>query len=95
MSKKRKNKATQQAATPQDTTPIVDATKVRIANGAGRKAIVVDYIDGETFNELFARTGVKPEENQIVTYGKKQVRDFKGLVEPGTTITIANQPNNG
>lgn len=96
MSRKRKKKNNAvQTNVSQDTMPVVDATKVRIANGAGRKPIIVDYIEGETFNDLFARTGVKPSSDQIVTYGKKQVKDFKDLVEPGTTITIANQPNNG
>ncbi len=75
--------------------PVVDATKVRIANGAGRKPIVVDYVQGETFEQLFKRTGVNPSEKQIVTYGKKTVGDFTELVEPGITITIANKPRNG
>ena len=96
MSRKRKNKNnTAQTTVSQNTMPVVDATKVRIANGAGRKPVIVDYIEGETYNDLFARAGVKPGDNQIVTYGKKRVRDFRDLVEPGTTVTIANQPNNG
>lgn len=91
---KRKSSKTQSADTKQND-PVMNSTKVRIANGAGRKPIIVDYIDGENFNQLFKRTGVRPREDQIVTYGKRLVRDFKNPVEPGTTITIANQPNNG
>lgn len=82
-------------STTQNTTETMDNTKVRIANGAGRKPIIVDYIQGETFEGLFARTGVRPHVGQIVTNGKKHVRDFHDLVEPGTTIVIANRPNNG
>lgn len=90
----RKRKKNEQTAAAK-VTPVVDATKIRIANGAGRKPIVVDYVQGETFEQLFKRTGVKPSEKQIVTYGKKTVGDFTELVEPGITITIANKPHNG
>lgn len=94
MSKKRNNSNAAQETVAQPL-PMMDGSKVRIANGAGRKPIIVDYIEGETFKRLFARTGVTPGENQIVTYGKKRVRCFDDPVEPGITVTIANTPNNG
>ena len=93
MSKKRRSSSKQ--TTAQNNTIVMGGTKVRIANGAGRQPIVLDYVQGETFEELFNRANVWPREGQIVTYGKKQVKHFGDLVEPGTTITIANQPNNG
>ena len=94
MSKKKLNNSEVQQTAAQSL-PLMDGSKVRIANGAGRRPIIVDYIEGETFKQLFARTNVTPGENQIVTYGKKRVRCFDDLVEPGITVTIANTPNNG
>ena len=90
-----KKKVASNQPTVQKNVTTIDDAKVRIANGPGRKPIVLDYRQGETFEDLFNRAKVWPRRNQIVTYGKKQVRDFQNLVEPGITITIANMPNNG
>ncbi len=90
MSKKKSN-----STKGNNAAPVVDKTKVRIANGAGRKPIIVDFKQGETYAQLFERAGVKPGEGQTVTTGKRSVKDFGGLVEAGSTITIANKPNNG
>ena len=73
----------------------MDATKVRIANGAGHKPIIVEYVQGETFAQLFERAGVIIGSGRTVTTGKKIVENFSDRVEAGSTITIANRPNNG
>lgn len=90
MSKKRNSKKTSE-----NNTAVMDATKVRIANGAGRKPTILDFKQGETYAQLFARAGIEPGSDQTVTTGKKVVKNFEGLVEAGSTITIANKPNNG
>lgn len=93
MSKKRKNY--EKVADAVQSMPTMDATKVRIANGAGQKPIILEYKQGETFAQLFKRAGVKVSDGRTVTTGKIIVRNFKDQVEPGSTITIANRPNNG
>ena len=66
MSKKRNSKKTSE-----NNTAVMDATKVRIANGAGRKPIILDFKQGETYAQLFARAGIEPGSDQTVTTGKK------------------------
>lgn len=90
MSKKRKN-----AKVCTDNVQVMDATKVRIANGAGKQPIIVDYVQGETYAQLFKRTGITLDEKHIATIGKGPIKDLSRPVEAGTTITIANTPSNG
>lgn len=90
MSKKRKD-----ASLPADNGQGINANKVRIADGAGRQPIVVDYIEGETYKKLLKRAGVKLDGNHIATIGKGVIKDLNCPVERGVTVTIANTPGNG
>lgn len=68
--------------------------KIRIANGASRKLVEVEYVEDETIKELLIRADVLLRDGQIISDGRRTLV-LTDTAEPDTTIVISNWPHCG